>query len=138
MKKNGLTIAQCFTFFHGMRGDHYGFVIFSCESQDAIPKKSFSPNIHTGCWFLQPTKVRSLILSLVYLTSINIIDGFPMSEIAVDSLRLFPPEYCFTGRSAHRVNPRRFNKHSTIYSHKFQIRSNEAFLDDLRMEYSFV
>ncbi|CAF3989768.1 unnamed protein product, partial [Rotaria sordida] len=26
--------------------------------------------------------------------------GFPMSEIAVDNFRLFPPEYCFTGRSA--------------------------------------
>ena len=42
----------------------------------------------------------------------SIIDGLPISEIAVDNLRLFPPEYCFTGRSAHNVRPSRFNKHS--------------------------
>jgi hypothetical protein len=29
----------------------------------------------------------------IELTSINIIDGFPISEIAVDNFRLFPPEY---------------------------------------------
>ncbi len=29
----------------------------------------------------------------VKLTSMKIIDGFPISEIAVDNFRLFPPEY---------------------------------------------
>lgn len=50
------------------------------------------------------------------LTSIKMIDGLPTREIAVDSLRLFPPEYCPTGRSAHSVRPSRFNKQSASYS----------------------
>jgi hypothetical protein len=54
-------------------------------------------------------------LFFVKLTSINIIDGLPISEIAVDNLRLLPPEYWCTGRSAQSVRPSRFNKHSVIY-----------------------
>jgi len=44
----------------------------------------------------------------------NIIDGLPINEIAVDNFRLLPPEYCFTGRSAHKVKPNRCNKQSVI------------------------
>lgn len=42
-------------------------------------------------------------------------DGFPISAIAVDSFRLFPPEYCTAGRSAQSVRPSCFNKQSAIY-----------------------
>jgi hypothetical protein len=42
------------------------------------------------------------------------IDGLPIREIAVDSFRLLPPEYCRTGRSAQSVRPSRFNKQSAI------------------------
>jgi hypothetical protein len=51
----------------------------------------------------------------ITLTSMNMIDGFPISEIAVDNFRLFPPEYCPTDRSAQSVRPSRFNKQSAIY-----------------------
>ena len=43
------------------------------------------------------------------------IDGFPISEIAVDNFLLFPPEYCFTGLSDQSVRASRLIKQSTIY-----------------------
>jgi hypothetical protein len=64
------------------------------------------------------------------------IDGLPISEIAVDNFRLFPPEYWTTGRSDQSVRPSRFNKQSTIYKILFWLyrETNEY----LRMKYSFV
>jgi len=54
------------------------------------------------------------LIEICSLTSMNIIDGLPINEIAVDNFRLLPPEYCFTGRSAHKVKPNRCNKQSVI------------------------
>jgi hypothetical protein len=54
------------------------------------------------------------------------IDGLPIRAIAVDNLRLLPPEYCFTGRSAQSVRPSRFNKHSAIYKNKKFLRYSKC------------